>query len=136
MVDDYAHHPSEVAATLSGLKESRLGRKGRTIAIFQPHLFTRTRDFYRQFAEALHLADEALVADIYPAREKPLPGITAEMIAAYAMSIGYKNVQYIGLKENAIESAAKAARPGDVIITMGAGDIFRINVKLIKRLEE
>jgi len=135
VVDDYAHHPSEVAATLSGLKESRLGRHGRTIAVFQPHLFTRTRDFYRQFAEALHLADEALVADIYPAREKPLPGITAEMIAAYAASIGYKNVRYIGLKENAVETAAGLARPGDVIITMGAGDIFRINPRLLKRLE-
>ena len=136
VVDDYAHHPSEVAATLSGIKDSRLGQKGRTIAIFQPHLFTRTRDFYRQFAEALHLADEALVADIYPAREKPLPGITAEMIAVYAASIGYKNVRYIGLKENAIELAAEMARSGDVVITMGAGDIFRINTKLIKRLED
>lgn len=136
VVDDYAHHPSEVAATLTGLAQSRQGRPGRTIAIFQPHLFTRTRDFYRQFAEALHQADEALVADIYPAREKPLPGITAEMIAAYAASIGHKNVRYIGLKENAVEIVAGMAAPGDVVITMGAGDIFRICPKILRKLEE
>lgn len=133
VVDDYAHHPSEVAATLTGIADSQRG--GRTIAIFQPHLFSRTRDFYKQFAEALHHAEVALVVDIYPAREKPMPGITAAMIADYAASIGYKNVRYIGLKENAIEETAALAREGDLVITMGAGDVFRINAKLLKRLE-
>lgn len=132
VVDDYAHHPSEVAATLTGVRQS--ASAGRIIAIFQPHLFTRTRDFYRHFAEALHHADEALVVDIYPARERPLPGITAEMIAQYAASIGYKNVRYIGLKENGVDEAAKVARTGDIIITMGAGDVFRICDKILKRL--
>lgn len=135
VVDDYAHHPSEVAATLSGLRQSQMGRRGKTIAIFQPHLFTRTRDFYRQFAEALHYADTALVADIYPAREQPLAGITAALIADYAASIGYKNVRCIGLKENAVDEAVAMASAGDIIITMGAGDIFRIVPKLLKRLE-
>ena len=134
IVDDYAHHPSEVAATLTGIKEARSASAGRILAVFQPHLFSRTRDFYRQFAEALHHADQALVADIYPAREEPLPGITAAMISDYAASIGYKNVRYIGLKENAIDELMTMARPGDMIITMGAGDIFRINDKLMKRL--
>ncbi len=134
VVDDYAHHPSEVSATLAGIKEARKDTGGKIIAVFQPHLFSRTRDFYRQFAEALHHADEALVVDIYPARELPIPGITAAMIAEYAASIGYKNVRYIGLKENAIEEAARIAAPGDMIITMGAGDVFRINKKLMERL--
>jgi UDP-N-acetylmuramate--alanine ligase len=134
IVDDYAHHPSEVTATLAGIKEARKDTGGRIIAIFQPHLFSRTRDFYRQFAEALHHADQALVVDIYPARELPIPGITAAMIADYAASIGYKNIHYIGLKENAIEEAAQIAASGDMIITMGAGDVFRINKKLIERL--
>ena len=136
VIDDYAHHPSEVGATLGGIVQSRQGDRGRTIAIFQPHLFSRTRDFYRQFAEVLHLADIALVVDIYPAREKPLPGISAEMIAEYAASIGYKNLRYIGLKENAIDEAAGLAVEGDVIITMGAGDIFRIGPKLMDKLED
>jgi UDP-N-acetylmuramate--alanine ligase len=136
VVDDYAHHPSEVAATLDGIHETKPDNAGKIIAVFQPHLFSRTRDFYRQFAEALHHADLALVVDIYPAREKPIPGITAAMIADYAESIGYKNVRYIGLKENAIEEAAGVAHEGDLIITMGAGDIFRINGKLIKKLSE
>lgn len=134
VVDDYAHHPSEVAATLIGIKQSPQGGCGRTIAIFQPHLFTRTRDFYRQFAEALHHADEALVVDIYPAREKPLEGITAAMIAEHAASLGYGNVRYLGSKENAIAEAAALARKGDLIITMGAGDIFRINDVLLRKL--
>lgn len=136
IIDDYAHHPSEVSATLNGINESTDKRRGKTIAIFQPHLFSRTRDFYRQFAEALHAADIALVVDIYPAREKPIPGITSEMIADYAASIGYKNVRYIGLKENAIETAAGLAEPGDIVITMGAGDVFRINDKLIRALKK
>jgi UDP-N-acetylmuramate--alanine ligase len=134
VVDDYAHHPSEVSATLGGIKEARKKTSGRIIAVFQPHLFSRTRDFYRQFAEALHHADEALVVDIYPARELPIPGISAAMITDYAASIGYKNIRYIGLKENAVDEAARIARPGDMIITMGAGDIFRINKKLMERL--
>jgi UDP-N-acetylmuramate--alanine ligase len=136
VVDDYAHHPSEVEATLTGIHETKSAGAGKVIAVFQPHLFSRTRDFYRQFAEALHYADMALVVDIYPAREQPIPGITAAMIADYAVSIGYKNIRYIGLKENAIEEAAGLADEGDLIITMGAGDIFRINDKLIKKLSE
>jgi UDP-N-acetylmuramate--alanine ligase len=136
VVDDYAHHPSEVAATLTGIHETKPAEAGKVIAVFQPHLFTRTRDFYRQFAEALHHADIALVVDIYPAREQPIAGITAAMIADYALSIGYKNIRYIGLKENAIEEAAALAGDGDMIITMGAGDVFRINEKLIQRLGE
>ena len=135
VADDYAHHPSEVAAVLSGIRQSRTGA-GRTIAVFQPHLFSRTRDFYRQFAEALHTADEAMIVDIYPAREKPISGVTSEMISEYATSIGYKNIRYIGLKENAIEEAANLAQPGDLIITLGAGDIFRINDKMLKRLKK
>lgn len=136
VVDDYAHHPSEVTATLTGVKEGRTNRDGKVIAVFQPHLFSRTRDFYRQFAEALHHADEALVVDIYPARERPIPGITSAMIADYAVSIGYRNIRYVGLKENAVEEAARLVAPGDMIITMGAGDVFRINPGLIKRLSE
>jgi len=135
IVDDYAHHPSEVSATLTGIKASKMGQRGRTIAVFQPHLFTRTRDFYRQFAEALHIADEALVVDIYPAREKPLQGISSTMIADYADSIGYKNVRYIGLKENAIDEIVKFAREGDIVITLGAGDVFRIIPRLLKKME-
>lgn len=136
VVDDYAHHHTEVAATLSGIRASSPDNLKRIIAIFQPHLFTRTRDFYRQFAEALHLADEALVVDIYPAREQPIAGIEASLISSYAESIGYKNVRYVGLKENAIDEAARIAGPDDLIITMGAGDVFRICSQILKKLGE
>ena len=136
VVDDYAHHPSEVMATLVGIHETKPADSGKIIAIFQPHLFSRTRDFYRQFAEALHHADQAFVVDIYPAREQPIAGITAAMIADYAVSIGYKNIRYIGLKENAIEEIEKLVAAGDLVITMGAGDIFRINDKLIRKLNQ
>jgi len=136
VVDDYAHHPSEVAATLTGIRETRLDDSGKIIAVFQPHLYSRTRDFYRQFAEALHHADTGLVVDIYPAREQPISGISAAMIADYAASIGYKNIRYIGLKENAVDEVAAIANEGDMVITMGAGDVFRINDKLIRKLEQ
>jgi UDP-N-acetylmuramate--alanine ligase len=135
IIDDYAHHPSEIAATLTGLRQEVGTGKERIIAVFQPHLYSRTRDFYRQFAEALHNADRAIVVDIYPAREKPMPGITAQLIVDYAAQLGYKHVTGAGAKENAVEAVAAVARPGDYVITLGAGDVFRIIPALKGRLE-
>jgi len=132
VVDDYAHHPTEIIATLESARKS-YGR--RIIAVFQPHLFTRTQLFYREFAEALKLADLCYLVDIYPAREKPIEGITAEMIARYAGEKGFKTIQYVGAKENAVSCVLEAARPGDMIITIGAGSITRINPDIVRGLE-
>ena len=120
VVDDYAHHPTEVRTTL---KTAREVYKRRVVVIFQPHLFSRTRDFANEFAEALALADECLLVDIYPAREKPMEGVTSEMIKKIADEKGIGRFTCIGPRQNAAAEAAKVARPGDLVITMGAGAI-------------
>ncbi len=132
VVDDYAHHPTEISATL----ETARSFNRRVIAIFQPHLFSRTKQFYREFAEALQKADFAFLVDIYPAREKPMEGVTAEMISDYARQRGYENIRYIGPKENGVPELLKIVRPGDMVLTIGAGSITRINPEIIKALEK
>jgi UDP-N-acetylmuramate--alanine ligase len=132
VVDDYAHHPTEIRATL---ETARGSYKRRIIAVFQPHLFSRTKQFYKEFAEVLHLADIALLVDIYPAREKPMAGVTSEMILKYGTQKGYGNIKYVGPKEKAVDEVIKIARPGDIVITIGAGSITRINPEIINILE-
>ncbi len=122
VIDDYAHHPTEIRATLAAARGSFPGR--RVVALFQPHLYSRTRDFAREFAEALAEADEAWVAPIYPAREKPIPGIDASTIADAA---GGGNVRAI--EGTNVEIAARLARelaPGSVFVSMGAGDVHEV----------
>ena len=132
VVDDYAHHPTEIIATLSAAKDSY---NRRVIAVFQPHLYSRTRQFYREFTEALNIADIVFLVDIYPAREEPIEGVTSEMISQYALQKGYDQVQYIGAKENAVEEVLKVAKSGDMVITVGAGSIYRINPEIVRGLE-
>lgn len=122
IVDDYAHHPSEVYATL---KAAKTGWNNRIIAIFQPHLFTRTRDFYHDFAEAFLQADILIVTDIYEARENPLPGITAQIISDEAERLGHKHVELIPDQTSIPARLKELIQPDDMIITMGAGNIWR-----------
>ncbi|MCP4705070.1 MAG: UDP-N-acetylmuramate--L-alanine ligase [candidate division Zixibacteria bacterium] len=130
VVDDYAHHPTEIIATLETAKTFNR----RVIVIYQPHLFSRTERFYRDFTMALGLADIALLVDIYPAREKPIPGVTSEMIEKDAQEKGYDNIRYIGAKENCLEEIAQISKPGDMVITMGAGTITLMAPALLERL--
>ncbi len=132
VVDDYAHHPTEIIATLRAAKDSY---NRRVIAVFQPHLFSRTRQFYREFTEALNIADLVFLVDIFPAREEPVEGVTSEMISRYAVKKGYNHIHYIGPKENAVDEVLKTAKPGDMVITIGAGSIYRINPEIIRGLE-
>ncbi len=120
VVDDYAHHPTEIAATLAAARASYPGR--RVVAVFQPHLYSRTRDFAGDFGRALAAADRVLVTDIYAAREQPIPGITGEMIVRAARSAGAE-VEYVPVRTEVVERAAATVRPGDVCLTMGAGDL-------------
>ena len=122
IVDDYAHHPSEVSATL---KAAKTGWNNRIIAIFQPHLFTRTRDFYHDFAEAFLQADILIVTDIYAARENPLPGITAQIISDEAERLGHNHVEFIPEQTNIPARLKEIVQANDMIITMGAGNIWR-----------
>ena len=122
IVDDYAHHPSEVSATF---KAAKTGWGKRIIAIFQPHLFTRTRDFYHDFAEEFLQADILIVTDIYQAREKPIPGITAQIISDEAERLGHEHVELIADQTNIPARLKEIVQANDMIITMGAGNIWR-----------
>ena len=118
--DDYAHHPTEVEAAL---KQARIvAGEGRVIAVFQPHLFSRTRNFADRFAKALSNADEVVLADIYAAREDPIPGVTSELIAQSPYM--HAPFHFLGDCHDAAVFAASITDPGDVCLLIGAGDIF------------
>ncbi len=133
VVDDYAHHPTELTATL---KTAKASYNRRVIVVFQPHLYSRTQQFYREFADALAIADQSYLVDIYPAREEPIEGVTSELIVKYAREKKYGNVNFVGPKENAVKEIIKIARPGDIIITAGAGSITHINPEIIEGLKK
>ena len=132
--DDYAHHPTEVAATLTAARG--LAGDGRLVACFQPHLFTRTRDFAVAFGQALALADLVLVLGIYPAREDPLPGITGRLVADAAAEAAAGAVSYVETREEAAPALAALVRPGDLVVTLGAGDVTRVGPALAALLAE
>lgn len=131
VIDDYAHHPTEVEATLSAARSAFPGR--RIVVAFQPHLFSRTRDFAPQFGSALQHADVVLLADIYPAREQPLPGVTSDLIADVMSRDGTGPV-FRGPQRDVASALARVVRPGDVVLTMGAGDITRSGPELLQHL--
>ncbi len=133
VVDDYAHHPSEIAACLDAAKS---GWNRRIIAIFQPHLFSRTRDFAKDFGKALSIADFLIVADIYPAREEPIPGVTGKLICDYADKYKSGNIFFFHSREEIVKNAVNFAKPGDMIITIGAGDVWKINDLIVEELEK
>ncbi len=131
VIDDYAHHPTELDATLAAARGAYPGR--RIVAAFQPHLFTRTRDFAPAFARALAAADVALVADIYPAREQPIPGVTADLVRDALRTTGAP-APWSGSRDALAAALEDRVRPGDVVLTIGAGDITRTGPELLARL--
>lgn len=131
VVDDYAHHPTEIEATLSAARSAFPGR--RLIAVFQPHLFTRTRDFAIEFGRALALADAVYLAEIYPAREQPIDGVTSGLVADAVRKAG-REVSWRGERTALAAALAPAVAEGDVVITLGAGDITRTGPELLQRL--
>jgi UDP-N-acetylmuramate--alanine ligase len=133
IIDDYAHHPTEIAATLQAARASYPGR--RIVAAFQPHLFSRTRDFSAAFGAALSQADCVFLAEIYPAREQPIPGVTSELVAS-SMKQGGRPVTWQGERSALAEALSQFVREGDVVITIGAGDITQTGPELRQRLEQ
>ncbi|HZY09782.1 MAG TPA: UDP-N-acetylmuramate--L-alanine ligase [Bacteroidota bacterium] len=130
--DDYAHHPTECKATLAGAKA---GWRRRVICVFQPHLYSRTRDFYEEFGKAFLLADTLIITDVYPAREEAIQGVTGELIADAAKRYGHKDVHYIPDKKSVSQVLSKVAKKNDIVITMGAGDIWKYGEEFLKRLQ-
>jgi UDP-N-acetylmuramate--alanine ligase len=131
VVDDYAHHPTEIRATLDAARAAFPGR--RLIAAFQPHLFSRTRDFAGDFGQALARSDVIFLTEIYPAREQPLPGVTSELIATAAAKAG-KPVTWRGTRNDLAAALAGTVLPGDVVLTLGAGDITKTGPELLTAL--
>lgn len=125
-VDDYAHHPTEVRATLSAV--AGLWKAKRVVVIFQPHRFSRTKLLAREFGSAFKGADLVWVTDIYAAGEKPLPGVTSKVIVDAIRKTGIKAAAYGGALET-----ARDLRPGDVVLTLGAGDVWKIGEDLLRR---
>jgi len=123
VVDDYAHHPREIQATLSGARE---GWDGRLVAVFQPHLYSRTILLKKEFGKAFFQADKVIITDIYPAREEPIPGVTGEIIKEQCENFGHKDVEYIENKENITEFLLPQLLKGDMVLLLGAGNIYQI----------
>ena len=128
--DDYAHHPTEVAAALEAARTASGGHN--VYAVFQPHLFSRTREFAAEFAEALSLADRAYVVDIFPAREEPIEGVTSRLIT----ESGHTEVRYASSSGEAAGRVASAASEGDIVMTIGAGDVTTFGDKILDELSE
>lgn len=140
--DDYAHHPTEIRAALSAARRAtqagndETGFDGRLIAVFQPHLYSRTVDFCPEFGEVLTGADVAVITGIDGAREDPVPGVTGQMVVDAAIAAGAPEVHYVPEKYDLPEWLTEFSRPGDLIITLGCGDITLVGPILAKLLAE
>lgn len=129
--DDFAHHPTEVAAALNGARA--VVGSGKIVTVFQPHLYSRTRLFAKEFAQALEASDEVVLLDIYAAREDPEPGVTGELILNESMR--KDKIHYVPNWSEASAVAAKLANAGDFIVTMGCGDVYKMVPEIIEALE-
>ncbi len=130
-VDDYAHHPTEIAATLKTMKS--VWNK-RVIAVFQPHRYTRTKALWDRFGGSLHDADKVFVTPIYSAGEQPIEGVSGELIAEAARKSGHKDVTFIENRLELIDEILRNITPGDVLLTLGAGDVWKVGSQVMERL--
>jgi UDP-N-acetylmuramate--alanine ligase len=131
-VDDYAHHPTELVATVAAARQAYPTR--RLVAVFQPHLYSRTAEHHRAMGEALRATNVAVVTDVYPAREQPQPGITGALVADAARG-GAAEVVYQPDRDRLAETVAQLVNPGDVVVTLGAGDVTRVGDEVRRLLE-
>lgn len=133
LYDDYAHHPTEIKATLEGMRSVF---DGRLVAVFQPHLYSRTQKFYDDFGQSFFNADMFVALDVYPAREKPIDGVSGKIVADAAKKHGHKNVFYIEDKNNLPEFLGKHLSESDRVIFFGAGDIYKYSRKTLELLNK
>lgn len=133
VIDDYAHHPTETSATLAAI---RAGWSRRLVAVFQPHLYSRTRDFYQEFGRSFLNSDVFICTDVYPARELPIEGVTGDLIASTTKKFGHKNVHYVSDKKDVPALLNELKKEGDIIVTMGAGDIWKYGEQFVVMLKK
>jgi UDP-N-acetylmuramate--alanine ligase len=131
VIDDYGHHPTEIRATLDG---ARLCGFSRIHVLFQPHRYTRTFHLMDEFAGAFHQADSLFVTDIYAASEKPMEGVTAEALVERIRRSGHRNVEHVGTIELGAEALLQAASAGDLVLTLGAGNVWQAGEKVLEQL--
>lgn len=134
VIDDFGHHPAEVRATLAGAKQSFAGR--RIVAAFQPHRYTRTRDQWSEFPAAFHDADKVVICDIFAAGEKPIDGITSQRLVELAGKAGHRDIHYVPRREDLAAWLDRHATSGDLVITLGAGNIQLACNDVIELLEK
>jgi len=132
VVDDYGHHPTEIRATLAA---ARLCNYARVLVIFQPHRYTRTQHLMDEFARAFHQADAVFLLDIYAASEAPIEGVSAEALAERIRQFGHRQVEYVGTIDNAVDAVSKVAEASDLILTLGAGNVWQAGDRLLQRLK-
>jgi UDP-N-acetylmuramate--alanine ligase len=131
VIDDYAHHPTEIQATLKAARN--LGHK-RIVAVFQPHRYSRFQSLWEEFAESLKSVDHLVIADIYAASEKPIDGLTSEKFAQFIVEKGCKSAMYLK-KESIVEHLLQEIKSGDCVLTLGAGDVTKISYELAQALK-
>ncbi len=133
VVDDYGHHPAEIRATLESAREAY---RRRLVVAFQPHRYSRTRDLLEEFAGAFNASDRLLVADVYAASEAPIPGIDAEKLVEVIRSHGHQHVEYAGSAEAVTAKLESLVEEGDLVLTLGAGNIWQAGEALLERLRD
>jgi UDP-N-acetylmuramate--alanine ligase len=131
VVDDYGHHPTEIRATLAAAKQ---GWDRRLVVLFQPHRYSRSRDLMDEFARAFDRADLLFVTEIYAAGEKPIPGVSGEALARAVQESSHTTVTYVEHKDQLPERVLAALQPGDLVLTLGAGDIWKAGLALLDRI--
>jgi UDP-N-acetylmuramate--alanine ligase len=133
VVDDYGHHPTEIRATLAA---ARLGEYRRIHVIFQPHRYSRTHALMDEFARSFHQADSVYVLEIYAASEQPIEGVSGEALAQRIRDFGHRDVEFAGTIDGAVDAVLRKAQSGDLVLTLGAGNVWQAGEKLLARLRD
>ncbi|HSR36064.1 MAG TPA: cyanophycin synthetase, partial [Desulfurivibrionaceae bacterium] len=133
VIDDYGHHPTEIRATLSALRSA--WPKRRLVVLFQPHRYTRTAGLFKEFCTAFHDADLLLLTEIYAASEAPIEGVTGESLMDGIKQHGQKFVEYVPTLDGMAAAVQPHLKRGDVVLTLGAGSIYRVGEELLVEME-
>lgn len=134
IVDDYGHHPTEIRATLEAIKQA--WPQKRLVVLFQPHRYSRTKALFKEFQTCFHKADYLIISDIYPASEEPIPGVTGESLLEATKLHGQRHTLYIGELDNMAEELLPILREGDLVLTLGAGNIVKVGEELLALLQK
>jgi len=132
VVDDYGHHPTEIKATLAAAKQGWGDR--RLVVLFQPHRYTRTRDLLEDFSKAFDQSDVLFLTEVYAAGEQPIPGVSGAKLAGIVRSAGHPAVTFVEHKDMLVDQVLPHLKSGDLVITLGAGDIWKTGLGLLARL--